>query len=210
MSNSFGISAQNEEELRARDKTCVYCRKVMKTHAEIKAAKGKRADEATIEHLNFAGPFYVRDGLRREDLVICCRGCNSSRGERRLLDWFKLDYCASRNINEDTVAEPVTRYLRNLAPELGRFIHSALWRFSKTYADTWLHECIVQEEVDNELFLSLARHIAARGYEACFHKTKNVCFDYAEYTYWRTENAINRCAKSEAFERRERQHILPL
>jgi len=115
MSNSFGISRQDEEELRARDKTCVYCRKAMKTHAEIKAAQGSRADEATIEHLNFAGPFYVRDGLRKEDLVISCRGCNSSRGERRLLDWFKMDYCLSRNINENTVAEPVGRYLRRVA-----------------------------------------------------------------------------------------------
>ena len=149
----------------------------MKTHVEIKAAKGDRADEATIEHLNFAGPFYIRDGLRREDLVICCRGCNSSRGERRLLDWFKLDYCASRNINEDTVAEPVTRYLRNLAPELERFIHSSQWKFSRTYADTWTCECIVQEEVDNELFLWLARHIDARGYEARFLKTTRQAAD---------------------------------
>lgn len=59
MSNSFGISHQDEDELKARDKTCVYCRKAMKSHAEIKAAQGDRADEATIEHLNFAGPFYV-------------------------------------------------------------------------------------------------------------------------------------------------------
>jgi hypothetical protein len=115
MSNSFGISRQDEEELRARDKTCVYCRKVMRTHAEIKATRGKRADEATIEHLNFAGPFYVRDGLQVEDLVICCRGCNSSRGERRLSDWFKQDYCVSRNINEGTVSEPVARYLQRAA-----------------------------------------------------------------------------------------------
>jgi len=115
MSNSFGISRKDEDELRTRDKTCVYCGKAMKTHAEIKAARAQRADEATIEHLNFDGPFYVRDGLKKEDLVICCRGCNSSRGERRLLDWFKSDYCVSRNINKDTVAEAVTRYLRRVA-----------------------------------------------------------------------------------------------
>jgi hypothetical protein len=209
MSNSFGISPLDEEGLRARDKTCVYCRKVMKTHAEIKAAKGERADEATIEHLNFAGPFYVRNGLRTEDLVICCRGCNSSRGERRLLDWFKLDYCVRRNINEGTVAEPVTRYLRNLPPELERFIHSSRWKFSKTDADTWPHEYVVQDEVDNELFLSLARHIDARGYEAHLHKMNNVYFDYGEYTYWRVENIITRCSQSETFERTEKQRRLP-
>jgi len=83
----------------------------MKTYAEIKATAGKLADQATIEHLNFDGPFYTRDGLRKEDLVICCRSCNSSRGTRRLLDWFTSDYCVTRNINEDTVAESVKKYL---------------------------------------------------------------------------------------------------
>lgn len=209
MSNSFGISRQDEEELRARDKPCVYCRKVMKTHAEIKAAQGERADEATIEHLNFAGPFYVRDGLRKEDLVICCRGCNSSRGERRLLDWFRPDYCVRRNIKVDTVAGPVNRYLRNLAPELERFIHSSRWKFAKTYTDTRPHEYIVQEEVDNELFPSLARHIDARGYEAHFCELKTVYFDHREYTYWRVENIINRCLKSETFKWSEKEQRLP-
>jgi len=33
----------------------------MKTRTEIKATAGKFADEATIEHLNFGGPFYVRE-----------------------------------------------------------------------------------------------------------------------------------------------------
>ena len=83
------------------------------------------------------------------------------------------------------------------------------WKFAKTYADTWPHEYIVQEEVDNELFLSLARHIDARGYEAHFYKTKNVYFDYREYTYWSIENIINRCSQTETFERIEKQYRLP-
>jgi hypothetical protein len=111
MSNVFGIPRGDEEELRARDKTCVYCQKVMKTCAEIKSAAGEFADQATIEHLNFDGPFYVRDGLKKDDLVICCRGCNSSRGTLRLSDWFKSEYCLTRNISETTVAEPVKKYL---------------------------------------------------------------------------------------------------
>jgi hypothetical protein len=116
MPNIFGISREDEEELRTRDKTCVYCRKPMKTSAEIKATKCSRADEATIEHLNFDGPFYTKDGLRKEHLAICCRGCNSSRGTLKLLDWFKSDYCVSRGINENTVAEPVKKYLRAVPP----------------------------------------------------------------------------------------------
>jgi len=118
MSNIFGISREVEEELRARDKVCVYCRKKMKTYGEIKARHGRLADQATIEHLSFDGPFYIRDGLKKEHVVICCRGCNSSRGTRRLLDWFKTDYCVSRKINEDTVAKPVKQYLRKIPRKL--------------------------------------------------------------------------------------------
>jgi hypothetical protein len=112
MSNAFGIPHRDEQELRARDKRCVYCQKLMKTFAQIKAKRGKFADQATIEHLNFDGPFYVRDGLKMGDLVICCRGCNSSRRERKLLDWFKTDYCRNLKISAQTVAAPVKAYLR--------------------------------------------------------------------------------------------------
>ena len=68
-------------------------------------------DCATIEHLNFDGPFYWKDGIQIEDVVICCGSCNSSRGIKKLLDWFKTKYCIDRDINEKTVANPVKNYL---------------------------------------------------------------------------------------------------
>lgn len=89
----------------------------MRVPTETRVANGNRADQATIEHLNFDGPFYWKDGLRKEDLAICCGACNSSRGKKTLADWFKKEYCARRNINENTVAEPVKRYL-NPNPKL--------------------------------------------------------------------------------------------
>jgi hypothetical protein len=36
-----------------------------------------------------------------------------------------------------------------------QFIENTKWTFAKTYAETWQHEYIVQEKVDNELFLEL-------------------------------------------------------
>jgi hypothetical protein len=206
MSNRFGISREDEEALRARDKACVYCRKAMKAYGETHNGKD-RTDLATIEHLNFDGPFYVSDGLRKEDVVICCCPCNSSRGTRRLLDWFNTEYCVSRNIKEDTVAEPVRNYLCELPPEMAKFISTYKWAFAKTYAHTWPHEYIVQERVDGDLFLALARHIARRGYEGRFYDEKNVYLDHGEHTYWRIENIINRCPRSETFERREKEPI---
>ena len=104
MSNKYGIPNKDEEEIRARDKICVYCRKTMKAYPNTKGTPG---DKATIEHLNFAPPFYWTDGLKKSDLVICCGSCNASRGKKELLNWFKKQYCLDRNINKDTVAEPV-------------------------------------------------------------------------------------------------------
>jgi hypothetical protein len=52
MSNTYGISEQHEREIRARDKTCVYCGILMKQYPHAMGASG-----ATIEHFNNDGPF---------------------------------------------------------------------------------------------------------------------------------------------------------
>ena len=49
--------------------------------------------------------------------------------------------------------------------EVKSFIENTPWIFAKTYAKTWPHEYIVQEKVDNVLFLELAKHIDALGHE---------------------------------------------
>ena len=107
MSNQFGIPNKDEEEIRKRDKVCVYCGKIFNK-------KGAYQDKATIEHLNCNPPFYWKEGLKKSGIVICCGSCNSSRGKKTLLDWFKTSYCLDRNINKDTVAEPVKKYLNHL------------------------------------------------------------------------------------------------
>jgi 5-methylcytosine-specific restriction endonuclease McrA len=102
MSNKYGVPEEDEKEIRARDKTCVYCHISMKGFPHSMGSSG-----ATIEHLNNDGPFD-----KQSNLVICCRSCNSSRGNKNLLDWFKAAYCIEKNINEETVAEPVKEYIR--------------------------------------------------------------------------------------------------
>jgi len=99
MSNRYGISEKDEQEIRARDKTCVYCRKLMK--------KSRRSFGATIEHFNNDGPFD-----KKYNVAICCRGCNSSKGSKTLLDWFQTDYCREKKVNGKTVSKPVKDYMR--------------------------------------------------------------------------------------------------
>jgi hypothetical protein len=106
--NRFGIPSEVLAEIRARDKSCVYCHKTM--IYPYLAHCG--ADCATIEHLNCDPPYYWNDGLLAQDIVICCGACNSSRGAKTLAEWFKTRYCIDRNINENTVAAPVRSYLQ--------------------------------------------------------------------------------------------------
>jgi hypothetical protein len=99
MPNTYGIAKQDEQEIRARDKTCVYCRILMK--------RSVRSFGATIEHFDNDGPFH-----EKYNVAICCRGCNSSKGAKTLLAWFKSDYCDEKGISYKTVLKPVKDYMR--------------------------------------------------------------------------------------------------
>ena len=81
MSNTYGIPEEDEKEIRARDKTCVYCRQSMKKHPRKLDASGP-----TLEHFNNDGHFD-----KKWNVAICCRRCNSAKeikscwlGSRRL------------------------------------------------------------------------------------------------------------------------------
>ncbi|TSC89382.1 MAG: hypothetical protein G01um10145_539 [Microgenomates group bacterium Gr01-1014_5] len=103
MSNKYGISEKELIKIRERDKTCVYCHKVMIDPR----SRGRRIDWATIEHLNFMPPWN-----NASTVAICCWSCNSSRGSKKLLDWFKGEYCLIKKINEKTVAKPVREFIK--------------------------------------------------------------------------------------------------
>lgn len=99
--------------------------------------------------------------------------------------------------------------MKVLSEQVKRFIKDSNWIFAKTYAATWPHEYIVQERVDNSLFLELAKHIDRLGYESEFYSTKQNYFDYDGDTYWHMGNIINRCPESETYRRRKAEGRLP-
>lgn len=96
-----------------------------------------------------------------------------------------------------------------LSEELMSFIKNQEWVFAKTYAESWPHEYIVQERVDNDLYLELANHIDSFGYEDYFYKMKQTYFDYNGFTYWHMENIINRCIENDTYHKREKEGRLP-
>jgi len=97
--NSWGIPDWLEQEVRQRDKTCVYCG--IRMVQEIRA-RGSRKAVATWEH--------IVNGTRivtRENIARCCVACNSSKGAKTLAEWIESSYCKKRGIGKDTVAEVV-------------------------------------------------------------------------------------------------------
>ena len=76
-------------------------------------------------------------------------------------------------------------------------------------AKTWPHEYIVQEKVDNELFLQLANLIDTYGYVSHFYKVTVKHYDYNGHTYWHMGNIINRCDERDTYHRRKKDGRLP-
>ena len=102
--NNWGIPVWLEEEVKRRDKTCVYCGIQM---IEKMPSSGPRKAVATWEHI-------INDAsiVTRKNIARCCVACNSSKGTKKLSDWIESAYCKKRRINKDTVAEVVKKALR--------------------------------------------------------------------------------------------------
>lgn len=92
---------------------------------------------------------------------------------------------------------------------LKNFIKNSTWIFAKTYAKTWPHEYIVQEKVDSDLFLQLAKHIDGNGKKEYFYSVEMIYYEYDNKVYWHMENIINRCEVSETYTRRKAEGRLP-
>ena len=105
---NFGIPNDVLSEIMERDRKCVYCRKIMINPYDVQ----NRCDSVTIEHLSPHPPFHCSDGMKTDNIVMCCGSCNSSRGKKELIDWFNSSYCISKKITADTVAAPVKNYLK--------------------------------------------------------------------------------------------------
>jgi hypothetical protein len=102
--NGWGIPDWLEEEVKKRDKACVYCGTQM---IEQMPPRGPRKAVATWEHI-------INDAsiVSREHITRCCVASNSSKGTKKLADWLQSSYCKKRGISKDTVAEVVKEALR--------------------------------------------------------------------------------------------------
>jgi 5-methylcytosine-specific restriction endonuclease McrA len=98
--NKWNIPDWLEEEVKDRDRKCVYCGN------EFSSSKESKKSQATWEHIINNAKI-----ITRENIALCCFSCNSIKGNKKLSDWLKSDYCKKRGINKDTVAEVVRNAL---------------------------------------------------------------------------------------------------
>ena len=180
--NKYGIPEEELEKIRWRDRVCVYCHGSMKEYPH---SKGTPGDKATIEHLNHLPPWN-----NPNTVVICCGRCNSSRGKKKLLDWFKSSYCVGRNINEKTVTELVKDYVRYVES----FLDCIAWTFAKTMPEI-PHEYVVRGDLSTNgkvTFDALNRYIKKRGCSGSFGSRSYKYLNLGRYKYWIIENILNR------------------
>ena len=102
--NRWNIPKWLEREVIVRDTDCVYCR------SPFSDSEGPRRSRPSWEHI-------VNDLniVTRENIVLCCIGCNSSKGARDLEIWLSSAYCQTHGISQDTVATVVRAALVRIA-----------------------------------------------------------------------------------------------
>lgn len=102
--NRWNIPRWLEEEVAVRDTDCVYCR------TPFTPRDGPRRSRSSWEHI-------INDAriITRENIALCCIGCNASKGAKELVVWLQSDYCKSRGITPSTVAPIVRAFLSGAA-----------------------------------------------------------------------------------------------
>jgi 5-methylcytosine-specific restriction endonuclease McrA len=98
--NRWNIPEELEQEVLARDTTCVYCGLAFTPLAPTRGAK------PSWEHI-------INDAkiITRENIARCCMSCNASKGAKELAVWLQTSYCQQKGITQSTVAEVVRNAL---------------------------------------------------------------------------------------------------
>lgn len=97
--NKWGIPKEIEEQVRKRDKQCVYCGCAF--------SEVNRKEKASWEHI-------IND-IRItaiDNIVFCCVACNASKGNKSLSIWLNSKYCQSKNITSESVADIIRVHLK--------------------------------------------------------------------------------------------------
>ena len=94
--NRWNVPVWLEQEVLARDTSCVYC------GVDFSLPASSRGTRPCWEHI-------VNDAriVTRENIVRCCTSCNASKGAKELEAWLQSSYCKRKGVNRETVAKVV-------------------------------------------------------------------------------------------------------
>lgn len=102
MANNWNIPRELENEIRQRDQSCVYCRNEFLPHTQ--SAKASASWEHIINDASI---------ISRENICLCCRSCNASKGQKQLSEWLKGEYCQKKGITPKTVSPIIKQAIKN-------------------------------------------------------------------------------------------------
>ena len=98
--NKWNIPDWLEDEVRNRDKRCIYCGIPFDQYNK------SRTSMPTWEHI-------INDAkiVNAKSIALCCCSCNASKGVKDLTFWLSSSYCIRKKITADTVADVVKHTL---------------------------------------------------------------------------------------------------
>lgn len=102
MANRWGIPKEVEEEVKLRDLECVYC------SVDFSMNHLSRKTKPTWEHI--INDIKINSS---DNIALCCTSCNASKGAKKLEEWLESEYCRSKEITKETVAQIVRKALIN-------------------------------------------------------------------------------------------------
>jgi hypothetical protein len=102
MANKWNIPTLLEQEIRSRDRVCVYC------GTPFKASNVSRRHVASWEHI-------LNDEaiVTAQNIALCRVGCNASKGTKKLSVWLQSRYCEEHGITKDSIARVVQNAIAN-------------------------------------------------------------------------------------------------
>ena len=92
--NKWNIPDWLEKEIIERDKCCIYC------GVDFTQENLPKKSRPSWEHI-------INDAsiITRENIALCCIGCNASKGTKNLSEWLKSNYCKNNGITEETISD---------------------------------------------------------------------------------------------------------
>ena len=109
----WNIPREVAEAALARDQQCVYCRR------PFEELDGRRSGWPSWEHI-------VNDiaVVTEENIVLCCLGCNASKGVKSLDKWLESKYCYEHGINALSMASVAKKCLARIVSQTPKQIET--------------------------------------------------------------------------------------